>query len=156
MDLNELLVHEAIQAQLNLKTREAVIQKAGDLLAEAGVIEPRYVSAMQRVMETLGPYCVIAPGIALLHARPEDGVRRSCLGLLTLKTPVVFGHSTNDPVDLAFALGAMDKQSHIKALAQLAEYLSTNDFLDGLRKAENTESLQEFIYSYIQIPKEEK
>jgi PTS system ascorbate-specific IIA component len=103
---------------------------------------------MQRVMDELGPYCVIAPGIALLHARPEDGVIRSCLGLVTLEKPVVFGHSTNDPVDLAFVLGALDKQNHIRALAQLAEYLSQETFLNGLREASSDKLLKEFIYSY--------
>jgi len=148
MDLYELLVPEAIQAKQELADRTAVIQRAGELLAAAGAIEPGYASAMQRVMDELGPYCVIAPGIALLHARPEDGVLRSCLGLITLKTPVVFGHSTNDPVDLAFALGALDKQSHIRALAQLAEYLSQEGFLCGLREAATTDVLKDFIYSY--------
>jgi PTS system ascorbate-specific IIA component len=148
MDLYELLVPEAIQAKQELADRAAVIQRAGELLAAAGAIEPEYASAMQRVMDELGPYCVIAPGIALLHARPEDGVLRSCLGLITLKTPVVFGHSANDPVDLAFALGALDKQSHIRALAQLAEYLSQEGFLCGLREAVTTDILKDFIYSY--------
>jgi mannitol/fructose-specific phosphotransferase system IIA component (Ntr-type) len=150
MNLAELFVPDAIQAKQTLADRAAVIQQAGGLLAAAGAVKPEYVGAMQRVMDELGPYCVIAPGIALLHARPEDGVVRSCLGLVTLAKPVVFGHSTNDPVDLAFALGALDKQSHIRALAQLAEYLSQDAFLAGLRKASSDELLKEFIFSYSQ------
>ncbi len=156
MNLLELFVPEAIQAKQELADRAAVIQQAGNLLAAAGAVKTEYVSAMQRVMDELGPYCVIVPGIALLHARPEDGVLRSCLGLITLKKPVVFGHTSNDPVDLAFALGAMDKHSHIKALAQLAEYLSREDFLNGLRELEDTQSLKEFIFSYTQTKQEEK
>jgi PTS system ascorbate-specific IIA component len=32
----------------------------------------------------------LAPGIALLHARPEDGVKQACLSLITLQYPVKF------------------------------------------------------------------
>jgi PTS system ascorbate-specific IIA component len=59
---------------------------------------------MRRVLQELGPYAVIAPGIALLHARPDDGVLAPCLALITLSRAVEFGSEQNDPVDLVFAL----------------------------------------------------
>jgi len=149
MRLIQLIVQEAIRAKLDLESRDEVIYQAGDLLVQAGAVEPGYVKAMKRVMDELGPYCVIAPGIALLHARPEDGVIRTCLSLITLKTPVAFGHSSNDPVDIAFALGAIDKRSHIEALAELAEFLSKEDFLQSIRDAQDTASLQKSILSFL-------
>jgi mannitol/fructose-specific phosphotransferase system IIA component (Ntr-type) len=153
MDLEDIFIQEAIQAKLDLHSRDEVIQKAGELLAAAKAVRPEYIDAMKRVMDELGPYCVIAPGIALLHARPEDGVNRSCLALITLKSPVPFGHSSNDPVDLAFALGAVDKQNHIKALAELADYLSNEDFLQLLRESLDSDSLRKSIFSYIKSRK---
>lgn len=149
MRLEDLLIKNTIKARLPLQTKEEVIQKAGELLVEADAIEPRYIQAMKKVMEELGPYCVVAPGIALLHARPEDGVKRACLSLLTLQDPVKFGHSTNDPVDLVFTLGAIDKQGHIEALAKLAVFLSKEDFLQLLRGCEDSQSLQKNIFEYI-------
>jgi len=149
MRLIQLIVQEAIRAKLDLESRDEVIYQAGDLLVQAGAVEPGYVKAMKRVMDELGPYCVIAPGIALLHARPEDGVIRTCLSLITLKTPVAFGHSSNDPVDIAFALGAIDKRSHIEALAELAEFLSKEDFLQSIRDAQDTAALQKSILSFL-------
>ncbi len=149
MRLIQLIVQEAIRAKLDLESRDEVIYQAGDLLVQAGAVEPGYVKGMKRVMDELGPYCVIAPGIALLHARPEDGVIRTCLSLITLKTPVAFGHSSNDPVDIAFALGAIDKRSHIEALAELAEFLSKEDFLQSIRDAQDTASLQKSILSFL-------
>jgi PTS system ascorbate-specific IIA component len=149
MQLEDLLIRNTIRAKLPLQTRDEIIQKAGELLVEADAIEPRYIHAMKRVMDELGPYCVIAPGIALLHARPEDGVKRACLSLLTLEKPVHFGHSTNDPVDLVFTLGARDKQGHIEALAELAVFLSKEEFLQIVRGCENSQSLQNEIFEYI-------
>jgi len=150
MQLKELLIRDAVQAKLDLRTRDEVIQMSGEMLVAAGAVEPRYASAMKQVMDDLGPYCVIAPGIALLHARPEDGVIRSCLSLITLRTPIKFGHSSNDPVDLAFALGALDKKSHIGALAELAGYLSNEDFLRVLRSSADTPALQTSLFSYME------
>ena len=153
MQLEGLLIKNTIAARLLLSTREEIIQKAGELLVEADMVEPRYIQAMKRVLDELGPYCVIAPGIALLHARPEDGVKQACLSLITLQYPVKFGHSTNDPVDIVFTLGAKDKQGHIEALAELAGYLSKEKFLQMIRACENSQALQKAIFDYIKSRK---
>lgn len=149
MQLEDLFIKNAIRAKLPLQTREEIIQKAGEILVEADAVEPRYIHAMKQAIDELGPYCVIAPGIALLHARPEDGVKRACLSLLTLKSAVPFGHSANDPVDLVFTLGAQDKKGHIEALAELAQFLSKEDILQRLRTCETSQNLQEEIFQYI-------
>jgi len=46
---------------------------AGAFLVDTDAVFPSYVDAMVRAVEELGPYMVVAPGIALAHARPEDG-----------------------------------------------------------------------------------
>ncbi len=43
-------------------------------------------------------HIVIAPGIALPHARPEDGVIDSTVAVVRLAEPVNFGNEDNDPV----------------------------------------------------------
>jgi mannitol/fructose-specific phosphotransferase system IIA component (Ntr-type) len=124
---------------------EDAVDKVGALLVRAGKIRLGYISAMKRVLKEMGPYAVIAPGIVLLHARPDDGVLEPCLGLVTLSTPVAFGHSENDPVDLVFALGAVDKLAHISALKDLAGLLGNPDILARMRAArDNTELLAVF------------
>jgi len=139
--LSTLISKETVQAKVKVKDWEDATDTVGRLLIAAGKIKPEYVIAMKRVLKELGPYAVIAPGIVLLHARPEDGVIQPCLGLLTLIDPVPFGHSENDPVDLVFALGAVDKQAHISALQQLAEMLGDAVKLNEIRTASNSSSL---------------
>ena len=121
---------------------------AGQLLVKTGSIQQSYVDAMEKVIRDLGPYAVIAPGIVLLHARPEDGVNEPCFGLVTLATPVPFGHSQNDPVDLVFVLGATDKNSHIQALQRLAGLLSDLSSLAKLRASKDDNQLFTVIQTW--------
>jgi PTS system ascorbate-specific IIA component len=143
--LSNLLTQDTVRAKVTARDWEDATNEVGALLVNAGRIEPSYIQAMKRVLKEMGPYAVIAPGIVLLHARPEDGVLEPCLGLVTLSTPVEFGHSQNDPVDLVFALGARDKKAHISALQQLAKLLGDEHSLAELRSAPDAETLVEVI-----------
>jgi PTS system ascorbate-specific IIA component len=82
---------------------------------------------MVSTVETLGPYIVIAPGIALAHSRPSPAVLRPGLSIIRLATPVPFGHRQNDPVRLVVGLASPDDDGHVLALATLAEFLSNPD-----------------------------
>ena len=103
----------------------AAIRAACHPLVEAGAFEQRYEDRCVANVEEMGPYIVLAPGIALAHARPEDGVRALGLSIAVLEHPVLFGHEANDPVDLVFAFGSPDKDAHIGLLSALASRLIT-------------------------------
>ena len=139
--LATMLTAETVRAQVGVTSWEEAARVAGELLLAAGRVEPRYVEAMINVLREMGPYAVIAPGIVLLHARPEDGVLSPCLALVTLSTPVAFGHSENDPVDLVVALGAVDKQAHVSALQELALLLGDEAALQRMRDAQSDHEL---------------
>ena len=53
-------------------------------MVKNGTIEERYIDGMIETVKNLGPYIVIAPGVALPHARPEDGVIEPSMSLVTL------------------------------------------------------------------------
>jgi mannitol/fructose-specific phosphotransferase system IIA component (Ntr-type) len=141
LSLSALITEDTAQARVSVSNWEEATDYVGNLLLRAGKIQAGYISAMKLVLKEIGPYAVIAPGIVLLHARPEDGVLEPCLGLITLSTPVPFGHSTNDPVDIILALGATDKQSHIVALQKLGNLLGNNDCLQSIRAAPDGRTL---------------
>ena len=145
---NKIFKRDAVRAQMEVKNWQEAVQIAGQLLVDTGSIESRYVEAMARVVHDIGPYAVIAPGIVFLHARPEDGVNELCFGLVTLATPVPFGHSQNDPVDLVFVIGAKDKKSHIQALQSLAGLLSDTPSLEKLRAGQNDDEVFAVIQSW--------
>jgi mannitol/fructose-specific phosphotransferase system IIA component (Ntr-type) len=144
-NLSTLISKETINAKVQVRNWEEATDIVGGLLVSARKIKPEYITAMKKVLKEMGPYAVIAPGIVLLHGRPEDGVIEPCLGLITLINPVPFGHSENDPVDLVFALGAIDKEAHISGLQQLAEMLGDPVKLQEIRTAPDRSSLLKIL-----------
>jgi mannitol/fructose-specific phosphotransferase system IIA component (Ntr-type) len=146
--LASFLTDETVRARVHVVSWQEAVDRVGGLLVGAGAVELRYIEAMKLVLREMGPYAVIAPGVVLLHARPEDGVRRPCLAMITLATPVPFGHSQNDPVDLVVALGAVDKQAHIVALQELARLLMDQPTLERIRSAQDDGALRAAIDAF--------
>ena len=122
--------------------REHAIELAGELLVSSGRVTPEYTTAMVEVLETHGPYFVIAPGIALAHAKPDESVISTGLSLVTLAEPIAFGNEANDPVKLVFGLCAIDHDSHIQMLAELSDLLSDNETVNILLNAGDTEHIR--------------
>jgi len=70
------------------------------------------------------------------------------MSLITLRTPVNFGHRKNDPVKIVVCLCAVDNNSHIKALSQLVKFLSSEDVQSVLIKDINKERVIDYIIKY--------
>ncbi|API92541.1 PTS sugar transporter subunit IIA [Virgibacillus pantothenticus] len=134
-----------IRLNVNAKNWEDAARKAGDLLLKNKSINEEYIESMVQSVHEFGPYIVIAPGIALFHARPESNVYEICLSMLTLQTPVEFGAGDKDPVDLIFALGAIDHDSHLQLMAGLMKVLQDNNLLESIRKAQSVEQVIKLI-----------
>jgi PTS system ascorbate-specific IIA component len=107
----------------------------GQRLIELGLCDERYPDALVQNVVTNGPYLVIAPGLALLHARPDEGATTNGLVMGTSAHPIEFGHSTNDPVTLFIGLTATGDMEHLDMLQEVAQMLAAPGALDGLRSA---------------------
>ncbi|WP_407575535.1 PTS sugar transporter subunit IIA [Raoultella terrigena] len=114
-------------------------------LLEAGVIAPEYVIAIVEQHAKLGPYYVLAPGLAMPHARPEEGARGLGLSLLKLEQGVSFGSEEFDPVDIIIMLAAPDKHSHIEMISALAELFSSDEDMAQLHQAKTLEEIKTII-----------
>lgn len=123
LPLAKLLTANTIRLQAAASDWRNAVEIAAAPLLEIAAIEARYIQSIQSILAEHGPYMVIMPGIALLHAYPEDGVRRLCMSLATYQRPVNFGHEKFDPVFLAVTLGSTDNYSHLQALAGLVNML---------------------------------
>jgi PTS system ascorbate-specific IIA component len=139
--LIELLNGTTVEANLSANSWEEAVELVGEVMASAGVVEAPYIEAMKETIRKFGPYCVIAPGVAMPHARPEDGVLKPGFALITLKTPVEFGSSANDPVDIVIGFAAENKERHIEALRELATYFGNNGFVHRIRSARSKEEI---------------
>ena len=141
MNIKDLIRENIVDVDVSVDDWQGAIRAAGKLLHEDGATEERFTDAMIRVAKEFGPYIVVAPGIALPHARPEDGVKKASIAVVRLKTPVNFGNEDNDPVYLVVALAAIDHKQHIEGLKQLSFVLGNPDKIKAIKAAETKEEL---------------
>ena len=138
----------AARVHLEVADWAAAVDAAAQLLVEAGAATPGYAARCVQNLREQGPYIVIAPGIALAHARPEDGAQALAVSVVTLATPVAFGHPTNDPVAVVLAFASPDRDAHVGLIAALARRLA-DGLDDQLRRATSDDAalalLQEVI-----------
>jgi PTS system ascorbate-specific IIA component len=146
--LSDLLPPEAIRLGVPASDWREAIVACGEALVAAGTTTPAYTAEMISTVEQLGPYIVIAPGIALAHARPSAAVLRPGLAWVTLAAPVPFGHRDNDPVVLVVGLAAPDASSHVRALATLASLLEDPTRRQALLAARSADEVREIILTY--------
>lgn len=146
--LGKLLPTSAIWLDKPADDWKAAIRLAGGALVASGSVTEPYIDEMLAVVEELGPYIVIAPGLALAHARPSASVLRPGLSWVTLSSPVLFGHSQNDPVSVVVGLAAPDDESHITALSTLAELLSDEPHRSSLMSAQTPADVHAVINSF--------
>lgn len=126
--LRDVLTASTIRLDVSAGDWEEAFCAGADLLLRQGLIEPRYITALIDTVRSFGPYAAIAPGIALSHAKPEDGVNGLGLSFIRLSKPVSIGHPENDPIRLVFTLAPVDSYSHHKILAQLMKiFLNKKD-----------------------------
>ena len=137
-----------IKLQVEAEDWQDAVRQGGELLVAAEKCEERYVDAMVDAVKTMGPYMVLAPGLALAHARPEDGVLELGMSVITLKTPVEFGSEMNDPVSLIISFGGVDKKSHVGMLQALAKFLMVEKNQEFLREATSVPEVLEAFNNY--------
>ena len=113
----------------------AAIRLAGAGLVRAGAASDLYTERMIAVVENFGPYIVVAPGLALAHARPDRDVRGDGLSLVTLAEPVKFGHPHNDPVEIVIGLASASNDAHLTNVATLANLFNDPAVFPALRAA---------------------
>jgi ascorbate PTS system EIIA or EIIAB component len=130
--------------------RDAVI-RAAEVLVDLGAANAEYAAGCVAVVESHGPYIVLTPGLALVHARPEDGARSVGIAVTRLASPVAFGHPENDPVDLLLAFCSPDAAAHVTALSTVARALS-GGLADRLRTAPDAGSMTAILQSLFGEP----
>ena len=146
--LSDLLPREAIRLNVSAGDWRAAVRASGEALMAGGATTAAYSDEMIATVEQLGPYIVIAPGIALAHSRPSPAVVRPGLSVVILAEPVEFGHSVNDPVRLVVGLAAPDDQGHVEALATLAGLLADDPSREALLGARDADEVRAVIAAH--------
>jgi PTS system ascorbate-specific IIA component len=121
---------------------QGAVRAAGQALAAAGIAKPAYADEMIRMIDEHGPYVVIAPGLALAHARPGPEVLKDGIAVITLATPINFGHPYNDPVSVVLALAVDSSDAHVALVAELANLFNDSSAIPELAAATSVEEVQ--------------
>jgi len=142
MALAELLAADRIVFLVDPGDRNAVLDAAARLLADASPTNTAEIGASLRAREKLGS-TAIGHGIAIPHGRTEafDEARGA---FLRLREPVDFGASDGQPVDLVFAMAVPRHftQQHLQLLSELAQRFADPAFREALRGARSVDSLR--------------
>ena len=96
-------------------------------------------------VEEFGPYIVMAPHMALAHARPEDGVNELGFSVSIFKNPVSFGDEDEQQVSVIFCLSAVDSYSHLNIMKSLVNLIRSTDKIERLSRANNKEEVKKIL-----------
>jgi PTS system ascorbate-specific IIA component len=123
----------------------AAVDLVGAALTASGATTAEYGHEMIRMIEEHGPYVVIAPGLALAHARPGPAVLRDGLAVVTLATPVAFGNAHNDPVRVVLGLAVASPEHHLSLIAEVANVFNDSDAIARIATAESTDAVRAIL-----------
>lgn len=146
--LNELITKERIQLVDKVESWEEAIRLASKPLLDAECISNEYIQAMINNVKELGPYIVIAPKVAIPHARPNQGVKKVGMSLLRLKEKIGFSNEEDHNANLIIVLAAIDNESHLRALAQLSTLLSEDNNIEKLIESNSVEEILSLLNKY--------
>lgn len=143
--LEDVLSYNQILLNQSAKDWQEAITLAATPLLNQGVIESSYIQAMIDNVIEFGPYIVLTKGFALAHAKPEDGVNKLGVSVLTLKEPVVFNSERFDPVSMIICLAAVDNHSHMNIMSAIASLMSQPEKIERLMTIEDQETFKKLL-----------
>lgn len=136
-----------ISTEQNLSV-DAALEITCSKLIESGKVEQSYLEAIQQKHKDIGAYYVLAPKIAMPHARPEDGVNEACLQVTVFKNGVDLESEDNGEVYFSITLAAMDSDSHIQTIMALSELFQNDDDIDAIIAANTNKEIADIIAKY--------
>ena len=150
MNLKQSLIdNNSIKLQQSARNWEEAIKIETDMLEASGAIEPRYYDNIVSKIKEMGPYIILAPGLAMPHARPEEGVIKTAFALVTLQEPVYF-EGEDEPVDVLLTLAGSNSDQHMEGLMEITQVLDdpesdTGVDLDKIRRCKSKEEVYAVI-----------
>ena len=136
----EILSADKVQIKEQVDNWEQGIALAAQPLLNQDYFEQSYITSMIDSVKKLGPYIVIAPEIAIAHARPNDEVNKIGLSLLKLNQHINFLFVVHY-ASLIFVLSAVDNEGHLEILRHLATTLGDQEVVNQLLKAQEVKDI---------------
>ncbi len=138
-----VLEEKYISFQKSAKDWKDAIRLSAQSLLENGYFEERYVDGMIASVEEHGPYIVIAPNIAMPHARPEAGAIKGGYSITLFEEPVTFDEKGDYVGKLFITLSCVEANAHIKMMQEIVTILSDSEKHDNIFAAKTKQEIIE-------------
>ncbi|MGV2986730.1 PTS sugar transporter subunit IIA [Vibrio sp. E150_011] len=136
-----------ISTEENLSV-DAILDITCSKLIEHGKVNASYLEAIKQKHQEIGAYYVLAPKIAMPHARPEDGVNEAALQITVFKNGANLESDDNGDVYFSVTLAAMDSDSHIQTIMALSELFQNEGDVDAIIAAQSKDEIVEILERY--------
>lgn len=143
--ITDFLRPENVRIVEQAKDWQDAIELSTRPLIEQGYITENYPRRIIQLTREHGAYYIVAKDLALVHARPEDGVLHQQLAVTVIQQPVVFDGKENESVRLFITLCAQDSSSHLDMLQELAEVMMDEERVQKCIGMSSTKELYEEI-----------
>lgn len=142
--IRDMLKEENVQIVQKVADWKDAVQTSVQPLVDGQYVEPRYIDGIIENTNIYGPYYVLAPNLALIHARSDQGVLEKQLAVTLLKEPIKFSKDGYD-VRLLVVLAAADGESHMDAISKLATIFSSEEKISGICEARDAHQIYELF-----------
>jgi mannitol/fructose-specific phosphotransferase system IIA component (Ntr-type) len=135
------LTKDLVQFHKGFDAWEEAITFAAKPLLKQKFIESSYLDAMISSVKEFGPYIVIAPNVAMPHARPEAGSNSVGFSVTVFENPVSFGETDDLQAQLFVTLSCVNAETHLKMLQALVMVLGDDEKMKQILAATTKEEI---------------
>jgi len=135
------LTEELVSFAKGFENWEDAIRASSKGLLEQGFIKESYVDSMIESVKEYGPYIVIAPNIAMPHARPEAGSNKVGFAVMLCEEPVSFSDAPEHKARVFVTLSCVNADTHLKMLQALVGVLGDDDKFNQILNATTKEEI---------------
>lgn len=126
MQLDRIINEKLIFLNENFSTANDVIQFIGNKFEECGYCTANYTNAMLKVFNDYPGVIVLDDGIAMPHARPEEGALKNGLAIVKLCNRVDFNNEDFEKVNTVIGLCSTGSDTHIELIQLIGNLIENN------------------------------
>ena len=127
-----------------LSWKEAINLSAKPLL-DHDYIGKDYLDAIYHNIDEFGPYIDFGFELAVPHARPEFGVKKTGVSLLKLNNSINLMNDSNHPIKIIITFCSVDNTSHIDILKKISEIFGDQNKLIRIKNANSVDEILNII-----------
>jgi PTS system mannitol-specific IIA component len=139
--MSDVLTLSQIKVPGTARSKDDAIREAGEILIDAGAVEPEYIDSMFERERSVSTY--MGNYLAIPHGTNEskDSIKRSALSVIRYEEPIDW-----DGNEVRFALGIAGYQGgHMDILSRIAIVFSDTDEVDKLLAAKSAEEIYDLL-----------